>query len=264
MHRRALLSVAVPLLAGCISGPSRGSSVRSPFEVGEPHTTDDGARVALEEVVVTDSISTDRGDRSASHDRLYLLTRVSASNTGDRPVSLPAPAEFRVVLHTEQFEPDTAIATLTDPVSGAQYDAVEDARPGVKDDGWLVFGVPRRPGSVVLSWLSPSSERTVRWTYDATVPMHAYPRMELDTLSATERSDGDIEIEVVLSNNGGEPGVLDILLWTVGVMTDEHGRSVSVPPGESVTRTHTITDVPEGELVVGIHPFDKTVTVDVG
>lgn len=276
MKRRSYLVALTAGLAGCTSGPSLGGSDDDTSEngtadtltVGDETVTDDGIRIVLEEVSVTDHLETRRYSYE-DVDSLFVLIEVSAENVADGPQSLPKTDEIQLVADGQQFDTSVSgeVLSLPDSDEGEPYTGVDQARTGVESRGWLVFRVPRDVSAGTLSWHRGGiDDEEVTWEFDIDTSGFSHFELTGIDLPQTATVGQPIEIDLTIANNGGSEGTIDLIaLFEYPGAEDEREWTLTIPAGESVTRSVTLTVETDGEL--GVHvlePFSasKWVTIE--
>lgn len=256
------------VLAGCSSltgsngadDTADGSS--EPFQVGGDVVTDSGVHLAVESVSVGTHFRSSGSEFEASVGELFVFVRLVTENQGDEPQSLPAPEEFAIVADGEQHS-QFGDPTMQPPesVEGEVYAGGEQRRPGVGDEGWLMFQVPRDVNTAILSWFDETgAAEELRWSLELDEHVADLPQLEFagfavpETATVGER----VEIGFEMENTGGSVGEVDLLLLVEGPVRDEAELTATVSPGESSRLSRSYLVEEPGELVATVHPFETT------
>lgn len=252
MHRRTLLAAGASItLAGCIGGASGG-----PAAVEESQE-DGGVALTVEQAFLANDLTTDTDQKyNPQPDHRFAFLEVVSRNTADEIVDLARRSELRLIIDESQYEPielndvvsealGTTVEGFQEPVEGGLYESVEDARPDVSTDGWIVFHIPSDTPTARLSWARRmEQEEPLYWELNfSPEELPDIQIVDVSTPSTLERHE-TVPVEIRLENQGGSRGEFDRSL-TIYPTEEEVPVSTSVEAGSSTT-----------EVIEVDHPVD--------
>jgi len=233
-------------------------------------STDFGpAKVTVTDAVVARKIVAESREL-VSDTGLFALVHVETTNTGDETVTLPSANSFAALSGPSQFSPETPFPSpLVEPVSGEQYQSVEESLPDVTRSGWLLFEVPDDFSRLELACsYSPNyltEYEPAYWTLPVSPSDAANLSIEEVTGPESIEYGETATFEIIVSNSGGREGTLT-RDYGIGPADDPVGFSpdtmaITVPPGETVTKT--VHHVPEDLEPFALQFGDRKQTVAV-
>ncbi|WP_049970797.1 DUF4352 domain-containing protein [Haladaptatus cibarius] len=291
MNRRNYLAVVgsgtLATIAGCSSGKLEKKSDDSDAaektrekknkdsyrEIGESFETSTDVKITVDEIHLANSITQmGSGKLEPGNDRMFVLAHVSAKNKDDEPHKLPSTSSFALITGSSQYENYRNATYMSDsqvtaPVSGNFYSGLQEARPQIAKDGWLLFAVPRETEQVTIAWsghLELSGEEAY---WKATIDSSTLPNISVKSIDAPDsvQIGEQFTATITIHNTGGSAGTISTS-YSVATPSDaaeEYTLKKEVPAGETITKEITLRPQVLGTASVTLSKPNKNTTISV-
>lgn len=230
MKRRGCLgAISSVVLAGCSSSQNTDSKSNqkssekqdSDEETDTTETTEEtgrfddyitsrGIRIGIDDIEVGNSIRFESESLLEHDSTIAVLVAVTVENVSDGTRNLPNRDDFSLLAGTDQFEAVVGPFSgdeIIDPISGEPYYGQTDVHPGIVEEGWLFFEVPRAVSDITIAWSHPLDDAE-RHEWTATIDPGRLPELRVSSVGINEpvRIGEDSEIAVSIANEGGTEG----------------------------------------------------------
>lgn len=185
-------------------------------KIGAAFKTDSGVEITVHEIRLANEIVFETGAESPGDGNMWVLAHVTTRNGGESTSALPYHSEIDLLSGNRQFSNYREDAFLSGeelqaPVEGPLYAGLDDARPQVSQQGWLLFNVPREVSTVTVSWSGTGRFSGTEAYWEQSIDSAELPDIQLTEITAPESVEigGELTAEIVFQNQGGSIGQVE-------------------------------------------------------
>jgi hypothetical protein len=284
-RRTVVAVIGTAGVSGCLSGLTEQPSGSSPSEstlgtddvvdrsigVGEEATAARNVDISVSDLQAASTIETTASTLTPKAGHAFVLARITAARTGDKPGPLPSRDSFRIQAGGSRRPPVARIddtASLREPVEGDLYRGSQGVAPGERRSGWVFFEIPMDRSAVTVvyehSEIVSGEEVSTRLRWNGTVDVGALPNLAAsvdvpDTITWGEQ----LEVAFTFENSGGKAGTIETayVLDCPGQSTFQRTESITVDPQDSVTKRLQCRPKTYGNVSIRLGSENYTVPV---
>lgn len=288
MKRRAYLGVvSAAAIAGCTSSENPDSTSDSDSSDDpdssenstasedsddersfDDYVTDDGVQIGIDKIELSNSITLESESLLDHRSKVAVLVSVTVENVSDGTRNFPDRDEFNLLAGTDQFDAfsdPVSSDTIVEPVSGELYYGRTNVHPGVVEEGWLLFEVPRSLSDITIAW-SDSLDDADRYGWTTVIEPDQLPDLQVSSVSVAEpvRIGDESEVAVSITNEGGTTGTYSAN-YEIDLPADSTSGQIEqeVAAGETEIWTTTINPraIGDGRLEIESEEIARTFSI---
>ncbi|WP_160168021.1 hypothetical protein [Haloterrigena salina] len=235
----------------------------------DDYVTNDGVKIGLDEIELSNSITLESESLLDRSSKVAVLVSVTAKNISNGTRNLPDRDEFNLLAGTDQFDAFSdpfSSDTIVEPVSGELYYGQTNVHPGVAEEGWILFEVPRSLSEITIAW-SDSFDDSDRYGWTTAIEPDQLPDLQVSSVSVAEpvRIGENSEVAVSITNEGGTAGTYSAdYEIDLPIESDSGQIEQEVAAGDTEMWTTTITPRAIGDGLLEIESEEVALRFSIG
>jgi hypothetical protein len=227
------------VISGCLSSSKQksqenNSSNSNQKGIGQQKTLDDGSKLTIEDVVITNEIANSESITKVADEKRFVLIELSVTS-GEENYRSPSSDVFSIEANEITYDPMEDVETIIQPVNGDLYSS--DISESSTE--WLVFEIPQDIATAKFKFYAEQNTWSIRPNNDNIVIFER----SLTAPNSVEIG-GALEYSFNIENTGGRTG----RFYQSLSLGDSIDRTIDGGEQITVTRSYAIKRYNDGIL----------------